>query len=141
VKFFIYVSVCLCLLIYAAAVPLKPQLYYYGGEYCIYSRDNVVSPLISRRVDFGLGYIYYCDSANAEKLRVKFKNIDGESIVIKDKIKYESILQKFALHKTDETFDGIYKTIYAKNERYGTVQIVVRANDIVVGYPAILGSY
>jgi hypothetical protein len=141
VKFFIYISICLCLIIYAVAIPFRPQLYYYEGEYCIYSRDDVASPLISRRVNFGLGFIYYCDSQNAPKLRGKFNSIDGESIVIKGKIKYDSILQKFALHKTGEDFDGIYHTIYAKNERYGTVQIVVRGDDVVVGYPAILGSY
>jgi hypothetical protein len=141
VKFFIYISVCLCLLIYALAAPIRPQLYYYDGEYCVYSRDDVASPLISRRVGYGSGYIYYCRSENAEELRRKFRRIDGESVVIRDKIKYESILQKFALHKTGESFDGICQTIYAQNERYGTVQIVVRPNDIVVGYPVILGSY
>jgi hypothetical protein len=131
----------MCLIIYAVALPVKPALYEYSGEYCIYSRENVRSPLISRRVNSGLGFIYHCDSKKAQKLRGKFKSIDGESIVITDSIKYESILQRFALHIREEINDGIYHTIYAGNERYGTVQIVVRKNDIVVGYPAILGSY
>jgi hypothetical protein len=123
------------------AEPIKPQLWTYDGEYCIYSRDNVESTLISRRVSSGLGYIYYCDSANAVKLRRKFKSIDGESIVITNEINAEQVLQKFALHKVSDSFDGIYRIITAKNERCGTVQIVVRRNDIVVGFPVILGSY
>jgi hypothetical protein len=140
-KFFIYASVCLSLIVYAVTVPIKPQLWDYRGEYCIYSREDVRSPLIHRRVDSGLGYIYYCGNGDAKALREKFGKIDGESIIITDDIKYEQILQKFALQKKSESRDGIYHTIYAQNSRYGSVQIVVRKDDIVVGFPVIIGSY
>jgi hypothetical protein len=139
-KFFIFLSACISLLIFAFYTPLKPDLTKLRGEYCIYSREDITDPLVSRKINYGIGYIYYCDSNDAAKLRKSFTSVDGESIIVKNTTP-DTILRTLALQETYQSNDGIYKTIYAKNSRLGSVQIAVRAADIAVGWPVVLGSY
>ncbi|MDR0383905.1 MAG: hypothetical protein LBH47_01105 [Christensenellaceae bacterium] len=127
-RFFVYFSICISLLFFSFIVPFNIE----NEEHHIYTREDV--DYNGRKVNYGLGYIYYDADYHL------FKKIDGESFVIKGQT-VQNILFSLSLYKTSENFDGIYYTVYAQNSKLGLVQIVDREEDIVIGFPAILGSY
>ena len=160
-KFFLYISLCVSLIYYSFATIENPRLEVLGvGEYCIYSTQEVVSEFITKRIETGIGYIYYCSSDAAEKVRALFNKIDGESIKLyienhgrQWQSQLDDILQKldYHYHKISETYDGIIRIYYAYSNRVKdfinigkdkiNLQIAQRGDVIVIGWPVILGSY
>ena len=142
-KFFLYIALCVCF-IYASFVNLRdPALEVLGrGEYCIYSRDVVTSPLITKTLNSGIGFIYYCESTDAKQLRKLFTKIDGESLTLEDfsthlvfkKLNYKKVIPGYGYSARGKTF--------IKNGKSKiNLQVVARDNVVIVGWPVILGSY
>jgi len=142
-KFFLYIPFCICLIYVSFVNTHDPALEVLGaGEYCIYSRDVVTSNLITKRIDSGIGYIYYCDSSDAAALRPLFKKIDGESIILENCsmqrvykiLNYKKVGSHYGYSNRGRAFikDGNTKI---------NLQVVQRGDVTVVGWPVILGSY
>jgi hypothetical protein len=150
-KFCIFAAACVCLIYYSLTVHTNPTLESLGaGEYTIYSRENVQSNLVTRRIDTGLGFMYFTHSQNAAALRALFRNIDGESITLTN-INARTILKKLNYSRVSTSFDGIMQITYAYSNRghqFITVnnsrvnlQIAETHNRVTVGWPVILGTF
>jgi hypothetical protein len=151
-KFCLFVTVCVCLIFHSSVTMTNPKLEILGhGEYCIYSREDVVSPLISRKVQTGLGFMYFTDSKNAASLRALFNHIDGESITLSSNKSTQVILRKLNYHKVSSDNIGGLHIIYAysrhapdfiKNDnRRINLQIAEHNGTVTIGWPVILGTY
>jgi|GEM_PF-1112488 len=152
-KFILYLTLCVCLIFIGLNNVGEPPLEVLGsGEYCIYSRDAVESPLIEKRIDSGIGFMYYCKSSDAAKLRPLFTVIDGESITLENYsaakvfkiLNYKKISSSYIV----ESAGGIYYGYSNKGLSfitYGSVkinlQVAVRGSVTTVGWPVILGGY
>jgi len=143
VKLPLYITLCVVLVYYSFATAANPRLEILGeGEYAIYSREDVQSSLVDRRVSSGVGYIYYTVSKNAEALRAKFSNIDGESIVLAGQSAKE-ILKKLGYREVSPGYgySPRAKDFIKANGQKINLQIVERNDSVVVGWPVVLGSY
>ena len=143
----LYLALCMALIFYSVATTESPRLEVLGhGEYAIYSREDVQSPLVTRRLTSGIGFIYYTNSENAAALRGQFTNIDGESIVLHG-TSAPQIIRMLGYNQVSQN-DNIY---YAYSPRALAfiksggqkinLQIVERGGTTIVGWPVILGSY
>jgi len=153
-KFPLYVALCVSLIYYSFATTANPRLEVLGeGEYAIYSREDVKSSLVDRRVSSGIGFIYYVDSKDVAELRGKFAKIDGESIVISGKSARE-IFKKLGYTLVDgrDSSTSLGMTSYYGYSPRGllciksgqqkiNLQVVERGATTVVGWPVVLGSY
>lgn len=151
-KFWLYLSLCVSLVFYSLSVDSNPKLEQLGeGELCIYSTQDVHSRLIKRRVETGLGYIYYIESSDAAKVRAMFSYIDGESITLNGQKTAQAILAKLGYTKTSSSYDGIMDIVYGYSASCNTyilqdnkkinLQVATRDGRVTVGWPVILGSY
>ena len=146
-KFPLYIALCVALIYYSVATVENPRLEVLGGgEYAIYSREDVGSSLVSRRVSSGIGFIYYCDSGNAAALREKFTHIDGESITLPG-ASAPQIIHKLGYQQVSRSGDIYYayspraKEFIKSGGKKINLQIAERNGSTVVGWPVILGSY
>lgn len=152
-KLVFFVTLCACLVYYQGAMPYSPPLDGLGeGEYCIYSTERVYSDLITKRVDTGFSYMYFCDSADAGALRAKFSKIDGESIAIPDWAGGAGVAEVVGrLRYRVVLCSGLGEVVYAYSPRDKgyivfdgkkvNLQVSLRGDTVVVGWPVILGSY
>ena len=154
-KFFLYIALCVCLIYVNFANQRDPALEILGqGEYCIYSRDNILlNPtavdLIIKRIESGIGYIYYCKSQDAKTLRPLFFKIDGESLslcntsqsanTILRKLKYKAVSSDISGNLYGYSDYG--KTFVKNGNKKINLQISIRNNTTTIGWPVILGSY
>jgi len=143
----LYIALCVSLVYYAIAVVENPRLEVLGdGEFAIYSREDVRSALVQRRVASGIGFIYYTDSGNAAELRAKFSKIDGESIVLGQKTAGQ-IFRKLGYREVSFSGRITYgyspraRTFITSEGQRVNLQVVERNGTTVVGWPVILGSY
>jgi len=121
----------------------NPRLELLGeGEYAIYSREDVRSSLVDRRVASGIGFIYYTTSENAAELRAKFTHIDGESIVL-PRISGKQVLKKLGYQEVSKGYgySPRGKDFIKVNGQRVNLQVVERNGSTVVGWPVILGAY
>ena len=143
----LYIALCVALIYYSAATAGNPALEILGGgEYAIYSREDVASPLITRRISSGIGYIYYCESSDAAMLRQKFTHIDGESITLNNKSAGEVFRALNYRHVSGS--GGIFYGYSPRGLEFIksggakiNLQIAERNGTTVVGWPVILGGY
>jgi len=139
----LYIALCVSLLYYSISVTDNPRLELLGeGEYAIYSRDDIHSSLVERRVASGIGYIYYTTSANAPALRTLFTNIDGESIVL-PRISGRQVFKKLGYQEVSPGYGYSPRGrdyIKVDGQRVN-LQVVERNNSTVVGWPVVLGTY
>lgn len=151
-KFWLYIALCLSLIFYSYSTNTNPKLEVLGaGELSIYSRQDVESALIKRRVETGLGFIYYIERRDAEEVRSLFTQIDGESIALGDGVSAQSILAKLGYKIVSTSNDGVMQVTYAYSARDSSfilsgeqkinLQIAERNGIVTVGWPVILGSY
>jgi hypothetical protein len=132
---------------YSVAAMENPHLEILGsGEYAIYSRDDIKSPLVTRRISSGIGYIYYTDSGNAGQLREKFKHVDGESITLSAISAGEIFrqLRYIQVSSTDNIYYGYSPRGLGFIKSGGqkiNLQVAERNGVTVVGWPVILGGY
>jgi len=142
-KFPLFITLCISLIYYSTAVAENPRLEILGdGELAIYSREIVHSPLVTRRVTSGIGFIYYTDSGNAAALRAKFNNIDGESIVLSG-ISASQIFKTLGYREVSLGYGYSPRGldfIKVDGQRIN-LQVVERNGTTVVGWPVILGNY
>jgi hypothetical protein len=147
-KFPLYIALCVCVIYYSVAFAENPRLELLGdGEFAIYSREDIRSPLVDRRVASGIGFIYYTDSINAHALRNKFTHIDGESIVLPRHFSANQIFRKLGYREV--SFTGTIAYGYSPRARAFiksdgqriNLQVVERNGTTVVGWPVILGVY
>ena len=144
----LYIAVCVSLVYYSVAMASNPRLEVLGaGEYAIYSREVVTSPLVTRRVASGIGFIYYADSADVAELRAKFDVIDGESIVLDGAVFAREVFKKLGYNQTSSN-GGIYYgyspralAFIKTSGQKVNLQVVERNGSTVVGWPVILGGY
>jgi len=131
------------LIYFSIATAQNPRLEVLGsGEFAIYSREDVRSPLVNRRVVSGIGFIYYTDSVNAATLRTKFNSIDGESIVISGKSARE-VFRKLGYREISPGYGYSPRGrdfIKVDGQRIN-LQVVERNGTTVVGWPVILGVF
>lgn len=146
-KFPLYIALCAVLVFYSAATAANPKLEVLGeGTYAIYSREDIQSPLITRRVSSGIGYIYYTDSKNVSVLRTRFDSIDGESIQISGESAKE-IFRKLGYNEVSSSGDIYYGyssrglAFIKSGGQKINLQISERNGMTTVGWPVILGSY
>lgn len=147
VKLPLYIALCVALVYYSFAAAENPRLEVLGkGTYAIYSRQNISSSLILRRVSSGIGFIYYTDTSSAAALRTKFNNIDGESIQLQGPT-VRQIFRKLGYKEVTSSGDIYYgysprgrSTIKSDGRRIN-LQIAERNGVITVGWPVILGTY
>lgn len=146
-KLILYITACLCLIYTSLTDVQNPRLEILGsGEYCFYSRDQINSSLITKKIDSGIGFIYYCDSSNAGVLRPLFEKIDGESITLK-KTSPTKILKLLNYNKVSSTSEVYYgysnrgKAFIKNGNTKINIQISSRDGITTVGWPVILGSY
>ena len=154
-KFFPYIALCICLIYVSFASQTNPALEVLGqGEYCIYSSNDIsnkpsATALITKRINSGIGYIYYCKSSNATTLRPLFTKIDGESLTLNNtKLSARTILNRLKYNSITSDIEGNtygYSNrgkAYIKNGKAKiNLQISIRNNTTTVGWPVILGSY
>jgi len=146
-KLSLYIALCVSLVFYSVATVENPRLEILGeGEFAIYSREDVRSPLVVRRVASGIGFIYYTDSGSAAELRAKFDNIDGESIVVSGK----SARQVLGVlgYREVSSGGGVWYGYSPRGRDFISVegqrvnlQVVERNGTTVVGWPVILGVF
>ena len=151
-KFILFGTLCVALVAQHFLVMENPQLETLGaGDFFIYSREVVVSPLVLERTDVGFGFIYRARSENAAELRAKFNHIDGESLLLDKQMSARDVLWLLGHEKTSQqTSAGMVVTygysgrgrdfIVAGGERVN-LQIVERGGRTKVGWPVILGSF
>jgi len=140
----LYIALCISLIYYSSAAAENPRLELLGsGEYAIYSRENIHSPLVTRRVASGIGFIYYTDSGNAAELRAKFDIIDGESIVLPAAFSAQQIFRKLGYREVSPGYgySPRAKTSITSDGQRINLQVASRNNSTVVGWPVILGVY
>jgi len=146
-KFPLYIALCVALIYYSFAAASNPQLETLGeGEFAIYSRQDVSSPLVTRRISSGIGFIYFTHSSNAAALRAKFDYIDGESIVIPH-MSGQEVLRRLG-HREVSYSNGIWygyspraRSFIRANGQRINLQVVERQGTTVVGWPVILGVF
>lgn len=142
-KFPLYIALCAVLIFYALAAVENPSLEILGeGTYSIYSRQDVSSPLVTRCVSSGIGFIYYAHSKDASALRALFDHIDGESIEIPG-ISARQVFKKLGAKEVSSGYGYSPKWrdfIKVGGQRIN-LQVVERGETTVVGWPVILGSY
>jgi len=142
-KFPLYLALCISLVYYSLATATNPHLEILGeGEYAIYSREDIASSLITRKVNSGIGFIYYTDSSNASTLREKFDSIDGESIVLSG-VTAKEVFKKLGYQEVSPGYgySPRAKSFIKVNGQKISLQVVERGNTTVVGWPVVLGSY
>ncbi|MCL2846193.1 MAG: hypothetical protein FWE38_00715 [Firmicutes bacterium] len=150
-KFIVFVAGCAALLVWHFGTMGNPQLETLGnGEFRIYSRELVNSPLVERRIDIALGHVYITSSHNAAALRAKFNHIDGESIRL-PRTNASEILNRLGHHVVSTQQIHAGHITYAHNTRGRdfitsdgrriNLQIVERAHETIVGWPILLGGY
>ena len=146
-KFPLYIALCVSLIYYSLATAANPRLEILGeGEYAIYSREDIRHHLIDKKISSGIGFIYYTNSANAVALRTQFDNIDGESIMLRG-LSAKEVFKKLGYSEVSASGDmycgysprGL--TFIKNGQKKINLQVVERANSVVVGWPVILGSY
>ena len=126
----------------------NPRLEVLGaGEYCFYSTDNVNGKQITRKIQNGAGYIYYCDGENAGGLRTLFTNIDGESIALQN-INTARVFKILNYKRVSaDTHGNIYgysnrgRAYIRSGNKKINLQVSVRGDIVTVGWPVILGGY
>jgi hypothetical protein len=147
----LFITIATCLVFFSIAGAVNPQLETLGhGEFRFYSTDAVSSPYITKTVNLGFSYIYYCDSRDATKVRALFTRIDGESITLKGK-SARAITQKLGYRVVSESRISNVVSVYAYSPRGQAylqsggqkinLQIAVSGQTTTVGWPVILGSY
>jgi len=149
-----FITLCVCLVYYSGAMPYTPPLETLGGgEYCIYSSEFINSPLVTKRINTGFSYIYYCAPSDAAALRKAFSKIDGESVVISGVTPSTAakILSRLKYRIVSVTASDECKIYYAYSPRAKTyitdggrrinLQVCYRDGSLAVGWPVILGSY
>ena len=149
VKIPLYIAFCVALIFVSLSTPYSPRLEMLGsGEFAIYSREYVMSPLVTRRIESGLGFIYFTHSANAQRLRAKFTHIDGESITLDHHKPTRDILRKLGYRSVASNKPNIYygfssrATVFIRNGNTRiNLQIAQRNGVTTVGWPVILGSF
>ena len=145
-KFPLFLALCVALVYYSAVATENPRLEVLGlGEYAIYSREDVKSSLVSRRVSSGSGYIYYTESVKAAALREKFTIIDGESIVCR--FSAQQVFKKLGYQEVSSG-EGIHYGYSPRGLDFIKVsgqkinlQVAERGGITIVGWPVILGSF
>jgi len=152
IKFIAFTTLCVSLVVFHFGTLSNPELEVLGeGEFSIYSRQVVGSPLIERVTNIGIGFIYTTSSRNAVQLRAKFTQIDGESIILDNFKDPQKILDILGYTQVSTQDMGGLHTVYAysgrgrdfitSNGQRINLQIAVRAGRVTVGWPVILGSY
>jgi len=152
IKLILFSTLCVILIFYHFETLSNPRLELLGcGEFSIYSREVITSPLITNTTNIGFGFIYTTHSSNANALREKFNIIDGESITLSNFICPQDILTQLGYTQISYQRGGGLFTIYAysnrgrdfirKTDHRINLQIAVRGGRVTVGWPVILGSY
>jgi len=146
-KFPLYIALCAALIYYSLAMQQNPRLEVLGeGIYAIYSREDIRSSYVTRRVSSGIGYIYYTDSKNATMLRERFNSIDGESIEVHGQ-SAKQIFRMLGYKEVSYCGDIYYgystrgRSFIKADSKRINLQVVERDGRTVVGWPVILGSY
>jgi len=127
----------------------NPRLETLGdGEFRIYSRQDITSPLVTNRIAIATGFIYTTHSDNAAELRAKFTHSDGESITLTQPQTARQILSQLGHHQVSQHTSAIMTTTYAHNNRHRkfvtsgqnriNLQIIERDGVTTVGWPVIL---
>ena len=151
-KLCVFTASCACLILWHFTTLSNPNLEILGsGEFSIYSREAINSPLIIRRLDMGSGFIYVTSSENAAELRQKFNHIDGESITLNRYKPVRDILALLGHTKISSRKDSVMHITYAysgrgrefieHNGKRINLQIAHRGNRTAIGWPVILGSF
>jgi len=163
-KFTLYITLCIALIYVSIFNPQNPRLEtlatnHSGAIHSFFSRDDISSPLITNRLQTGLGFIYLTSTQNAPLLRNKLSNIDGESISVplnSTNLSKQSILRSMNYQKiSQQTIGNIVITNAYSNRAKDFItthdtsgrqirinlQIAITATHIVVGWPVILGSF
>ena len=152
IKFVLFSALCVSLIFHHFATLSNPRLELLGdGDFSIYSREVITSPLVHSVTNIGIGFVYTTTSSNAAALRAKFNQIDGESIVLSTFKEPSRILALLGYTKVSTQTLSDLHTIYAYSGRgrdfitsEGTrinLQIAVRGDRVTVGWPVILGSF
>ena len=147
-KFCVFLSTCICFVIYGVGIPRSTQLETIAdGIYSFYSTDRVESPYITNTIDLGFSYIYECQSTDASKVRQLLNRVDGESILFTTDISKRKILDHLGARIVSVSGFGIYaytprtNNYITNNNRKINIQIAQKGNKTVIGSPIILGSY
>jgi len=148
-KFLIFTGACVALIFYHFAALDNPRLETLGpGQFRIYSREDITSPLIYNRISIATGFIYVTCSTNAPQLRQKFTHIDGESITLSTPKTARQVLSQLGHHKVEQHISSVMTTTYAHSNRARAfitsgsnrinLQIIERDGVTTVGWPVIL---
>ncbi|MCL2755455.1 MAG: YwmB family TATA-box binding protein [Firmicutes bacterium] len=152
VKFILFSTFCIILIFYHFESLSNPKLEQLGdGQFSIYSREIIQSPLVLSKTNIGFGFIYTIHSLNANQLRQKFNVIDGESIVLDNFIHPNQILRQLGYTQISSQQSANLFTIYAyssrgrdfirKDNNRINLQVAVRDGRVTIGWPVILGSF
>ena len=150
-RFLIFVAACLVLLVYFFAGISDPAIETLGhGEFRIYSREKISSPLVTRRIDTATSFIYITSSTNAAALRSKFRHIDGESLRLYTRLSAGQVLERLGKHYVS-SMDGFARITYGHSQSARTrvssngkdisIQIVEKDGRTIVGWPVLLGGW
>ena len=150
-KFILFLALCICLVTWHYGTLCNPHLESLGdGEFRIFSRELVHSPLIENRIATALGFIYITSSQNAHILRAKFTHIDGESITLFTPQSADQIIRRLGYHVVESSHGSVIRTTYAHSARGRNfitsdgrrinLQIIERGNVVTVGWPVVLGG-
>jgi len=143
-KISLYITLCVCLIIASIYRDDHVKLETLGsGEFAIYSTQDIQSPLVDRRIQTGLGFIYFTHSSNANQLRQKFTQIDGESIRLDRPKTSSQIFRLLNFQKLCNNYGFSNKMpvhITANGQRIN-LQVSNRNGVTTVGWPVILGSF
>jgi len=148
-KFLVFAAVCISLVFYHFATMDNPRLELLGaGEFRIYSRQDVDSPLVTNRISIATGFIYVTCASNAAELRDKFTQVDGESITLANHMSARDVLSRLGHVLVDQHTSAIMQTTYAHSNRHRAsvrngnyrvnLQIIERGGVTTVGWPVIL---
>lgn len=151
-KFILYLSICLSLVVYWFASIGNPKLEKLGSGYMnIFSTCVVSHPYIINRTSLGFAHSYRIRSEHAETIRPLFRNIDGESITLHNADK-RTILHQLSNHQKISTsrigtlqVTSLYSNRTSSFVRDGNnrinLQVSYRNGTVTIGWPVILGSF
>ena len=152
IKFILFATLCIALVAHFFITIDNPQLEALGaGDFFIYSREVVASPLVISTTHVGFGIIYKTRAENAMELRRKFDVIDGESITLDRAKSTRDVLRLLGHEVVDEhsgggkvvtyAFSGRGREFIVSDGRRINLQVVERGGRTSVGWPVILGSF
>jgi len=151
-KFILYITICLCLVVYWFFSISNPKLEKFGGDYitifstCVVWHQDIVSV-----TSLGFAHAYTIRTNRLDRVRPLFRNIDGESITLSGKEK-DQVLLLFPHHNyvSSQRLGNMVVTNLYSNRGLDFImdgrnrinlQVAKRGDVVTIGWPVILGGF